>query len=104
MYASRVWRVEVVVSQVFRCFIHEFTVVIKYDAVIIIILFTLDKYSGGGNPVHPREIPVWQKEITCFFQAKNDELPLPSANDENEGDAVVEIPLQETMQAGSSKM
>ncbi|XP_015374150.1 PREDICTED: PCNA-associated factor-like [Diuraphis noxia] len=65
-----------------------------------------NKYSGGGNPVHPREIPVWQKEITCFFQAKNDELPLPrpSANDENEDDAVVEIPLQDMMQAGSSKM
>lgn len=69
-----------------------------------IILFALDKYSGGGNPVHPREIPVWQKEITCFFQAKNGELPLPSANDEDEDDAVVEIPLQEMMQAGSSKM
>ncbi|KAL5237295.1 hypothetical protein ACI65C_004705 [Semiaphis heraclei] len=63
-----------------------------------------NKYSGGGNPVHPREIPVWQKEITCFFQAKNGELPLPSANDEDEDDAVVEIPLQEMMQAGSSKM
>lgn len=30
-----------------------------------------DKYSGG-NPIHPRETPVWQKEITCFFQLKNE--------------------------------
>ncbi|KAL4103711.1 hypothetical protein QTP88_019055 [Uroleucon formosanum] len=51
-----------------------------------------NKYSGGGNPVHPREIPVWQKEITCFFQVKN------------EDDDVIELPPQETMQAGSSKM
>ncbi|XP_022162939.1 PCNA-associated factor-like [Myzus persicae] len=63
-----------------------------------------NKYSGGGNPVHPREIPVWQKEITCFFQVKNDELPLPSANGEDEDDDVVEVPPQEMMQAGSSKM
>ncbi|XP_060857553.1 PCNA-associated factor-like [Metopolophium dirhodum] len=66
-----------------------------------------NRYSGGGgNPVHPREIPFWQKEITCFFQVKNDkeidELPRPSANDED--DDVVELPPPETMQAGSSKM
>lgn len=66
-----------------------------------------NRYScGGGNPVHPREIPFWQKEITCFFQVKNDkepdELPRPSANDED-GD-VVELPPPDMMQAGSSKM
>ncbi|XP_003248329.1 PCNA-associated factor [Acyrthosiphon pisum] len=63
-----------------------------------------NKYSsGGGNSVHPREIPFWQKEITCFFQVKKDEeLPQPSANDED--DDVVELPPPEMMQAGSSKM
>ncbi|KAF0765230.1 PCNA-associated factor-like [Aphis craccivora] len=61
-----------------------------------------NKYSGG-NPVHPREIPVWQKEITCFFQVKNDEQSqMPSANNEDEDDDVVELLPQETTQAGSS--
>lgn len=69
---------------------------------VIIILFVLDKYSGG-NPVHPREIPVWQKEITCFFQVKNDEQSqIPSANNEDEDDDVIELLPQETTQAGSS--
>lgn len=68
----------------------------------VIILSVLDKYSGG-NPVHPREIPVWQKEITCFFQVKNDEQSqMPSANNEDENDDVVELLPQETTQAGSS--
>ncbi|XP_025208273.1 PCNA-associated factor-like [Melanaphis sacchari] len=57
-----------------------------------------NKYSGG-NPVHPREIPVWQKEITCFFQVKNDEQSrLLSANEED--DDVVELCSQETAQKG----
>lgn len=59
-----------------------------------------NKYSGG-NPVHPREIPVWQKEITCFFQVKNDEQSQPPANDENEDDDVVELPSQKA--SGSSE-
>lgn len=29
----------------------------------------LENFSGG-NPICPREIPAWQKEITCFFQVK----------------------------------
>uniref|UniRef100_A0A2S2PHJ7 PCNA-associated factor n=1 Tax=Schizaphis graminum TaxID=13262 RepID=A0A2S2PHJ7_SCHGA len=67
-----------------------------------------NKYSGG-NPVHPREIPAWQKEITCFFQVKDDEQSqLPSANnveeEEEEDDDVVEIRPQETLQTGSSEI
>ncbi|XP_068627310.1 uncharacterized protein [Battus philenor] len=29
------------------------------------------KSHGGGNPVCPRETPVWQKPITKFFNANN---------------------------------
>lgn len=25
------------------------------------------KNYSGGNPVHPRETPEWQKPITCFL-------------------------------------
>jgi len=86
-------------SEGFCSFIHDFTVITN----VIIILFALDKYSGG-NPVHPREIPVWQKEITCFFQVKNDEQSQPSANDEDEDEDIVELRPQETMQTGSSEI
>ncbi|VVC30926.1 PCNA-associated factor [Cinara cedri] len=53
-------------------------------------------YSGGGNPVHKRETPLWQKEITCFFPAKNDKQ---STTDED-----YVPPKQQMTQAGSSRI
>lgn len=55
----------------------------KSSSIIICFALHADKYSGG-NPVHPRETPVWQKEITCFFQLKNEVQRSADEEDDND--------------------
>ncbi|KAK9695125.1 PCNA-associated factor histone like domain [Popillia japonica] len=38
-----------------------------------------DRHTVGGNPVHPRETPSWQRPITNFFSARIEEAH-PASN------------------------
>jgi len=59
------------------------------------------KYSGG-NPIHPRETPSWQKTITCFFSQKdNDEGSPPPSTDGDDESLIQQNVIN--YQAGSSK-
>lgn len=51
--------------------------------------------------MYPRETPVWQKEITCFFQVQNDEISPQSTNNRDDNDKE-SLPKQEIIQPGSS--
>ncbi|GJQ68747.1 hypothetical protein Trydic_g17279 [Trypoxylus dichotomus] len=50
-----------------------------------------DKHTIGGNPVHPRETPSWQKPITTFFSKQPEKTDIKNSEQQEQNQPKVEF-------------